>query len=65
MQLKPQLVPLHVGVAFATLGHALHELPHEFVLALLRHCPPQLCVPDGHTPMQACPLGMQSFAHSL
>ena len=29
MQVKPQLVPLQVGVAFATAGHALHEAPQH------------------------------------
>jgi hypothetical protein len=65
LQVKPQLVPLQVGVAFATAGHALHEAPHEFVLELLRHWPLQLCVPPGQTPLQAWPFGMQSLAQSL
>jgi hypothetical protein len=50
-QAIPQLVPLHDGmpVPAAGPGQAEHDVvPHEAVLVLLEHVPPQSCVPLGH-----------------
>jgi hypothetical protein len=37
---NPHDVPSHVAVAFAGGEHAVHEVPHDIVLALLAHCMP-------------------------
>jgi hypothetical protein len=34
LQVNPHAVPLHVAVALATAGHAVHDVvPHELMLA--------------------------------
>lgn len=38
----PQLVPSHVAVPVAGVGHAVHELPQVSTLVLETHRPPQL-----------------------
>ena len=43
MQAKPQLVPLHVGWAFGTAGHAEQLLPQVWGLVLLAQTLPQTC----------------------
>jgi len=37
---NPQLVPLHVAIAFAGTGHGEHDEPHEFGDVFGRHCMP-------------------------
>ena len=49
MQAKPQLVPLHVGWAFGTAGHAEQLLPQVWGLVLLAHTLPQMCCADVQT----------------
>jgi hypothetical protein len=34
LHVNPQAVPLHEAVAFAGIGHGVHEVPHVAVLAL-------------------------------
>ena len=43
LQVIPQLgpVPPQLAVPFATVGQAVHDVPHEFVLVLLEHLVPQ------------------------
>ena len=42
LQLKPQAPEVHVAVALAGgAGQGEHEVPHDAVLVLLRHCVPQ------------------------
>ena len=67
LHLKPQVpFELHVAVALAGAVHGVQLLvPHERGLLLDRHCPLQLCVPSGQTPMQAWPTGMHWFAHTV
>jgi hypothetical protein len=40
LHVKPQLVPSHVGVAFAGAAHGVHELPHVLTERLSLHAPP-------------------------
>jgi hypothetical protein len=42
----------HVGVAFATAGHAVQRVPQELTLVSDRQRPPQSWLPVGHTPRQ-------------
>ncbi len=53
--MAPQLVPSQVDVPFITAGHGLHDMPHEAVLALLTHAPPQAWNPALHETPQAVP----------
>ncbi len=46
LQAKSQVVPSHVGVAFAGTMHGEHDMPQDATLALLAHEPP---VPPPHT----------------
>jgi len=62
---KPQAPAAHVGVPFVTDAQAVQRAPQEFTLVLERHSPPQSCVPPAQAPMQDCPSGMQTFAHSF
>jgi hypothetical protein len=65
LQAKLQLVPSHVGIAFAgAAGHALQELPHEPVLLFDRQILLQACVPGEHWPPHALFDGMQAPLHS-
>ena len=43
LQVIPQLgpAPPQLAVPFATVGQAVHDVPHEFVLVLLEHLVPQ------------------------
>jgi hypothetical protein len=41
LQVKPQAVPLQVGVPPVVVGHAVHEDPQVAVLVLLAHVDPQ------------------------
>ena len=42
MHVRPQAVPLHVAVPFASVGHGEHdEVPHEAVEVLSAHVPLQ------------------------
>ena len=54
-----------VGVALATVGHAVQLAPHELTLVSDRQSPLQACVPAPHVPMQDVPLAMQAFAQGI
>jgi hypothetical protein len=41
LHVNPHAVPLHVAVALATVGHAVHDVvPQLFTLVLDTHAPP-------------------------
>jgi hypothetical protein len=67
MQVKPQpVVASHVALAAnCGTGQAVHNALQEFTLVLLAQVPLQSWLPDGHTPLQDCALGMQTPAHSF
>ncbi len=54
----------HVGAPFAGTGQGAQLAPHELTLVLLRHWPPQSCVPGAHMFMQGCVEGWQDPAQS-
>jgi hypothetical protein len=54
-----------VGVPLVTPGQGVQLGPHEFTLVSERHRPPHAWVPGAHTPMQASPSGMQTFAQGF
>jgi hypothetical protein len=60
------VTPLHTAVPFGPgVGHATQVGPQKLVLVSLWQMPLQLCVPVGHTPLQAFAFGMHAPAHSL
>lgn len=57
MQLRPQLVPLHVAEPFGSPGHAEQdEVPHELMLELLAQEPPHRWYPELQLIPQLVPL---------
>jgi hypothetical protein len=64
LQVKPQDVPLQVGVAFWGIVHAEQEVvPQLAGLLLETHCVLQMCCPESQ--VQAFALGMQASMHSF
>jgi hypothetical protein len=45
VQVKPQTVPSHVGVALVGAEHGEHDTPQVVTLVLLTHAPPQAWKP--------------------
>jgi hypothetical protein len=66
-QLTPQEEPLlQVALPWEDgSGQGVHRLPQAATLVLDMHMPLQLCVPEGHWPLQAWLLSMQAPLHSL
>ena len=61
----PHVVPSQAALPFMGLAQGVQLTPQELRLMLLTHMPLQLCVPPGHTPLQARFTAMQAPAHSL
>jgi len=55
LQVNPQLVPLHVGVAFAGVGHTVQVAPHAFTSFALHVLPGHCRVPGSHAIPQLAP----------
>ena len=62
LQLKPQLVPLHVAVALLGTEHAVQEVPHELMLMLSAHVVPHAWKAESHTKPQLAPLHVAVLA---
>jgi hypothetical protein len=56
LQVKPQVAPLHVGVAFAGTGQGEQELPQLWVELLSSHWLLHACQPESHVKPQLVPL---------
>jgi hypothetical protein len=64
-QVKPHAVPSQVGVPFAGIGHAVHDVPQVLGLAFGWQIPPQSWLPALQVPEQDAPVSMHSPAHSF
>lgn len=65
LHVKSHLVPSHVALAEPTgRGHVAQDVvPQLLMLVLDTQLPAQMCVPAGHTPMQAIASGIQLPKH--
>jgi hypothetical protein len=64
LQVKPQLVPLHVATPLAGVTQAVHELPQLVGLTLATHRWPHACWLAGHEqelPPQLAPIGQSAI----
>lgn len=64
-QVNPQAVPSQVGVPFAGIGHAVHDVPQVLGLAFGWQMPEQSWLPGLQVPEHDAPLSMHSPAHSF
>jgi len=64
-QVNPQAVPSQVGVPFAGIGHAVHNVPQVLGLAFGWQIPEQSWLPGLQVPEHAAAASMQSPAHSF
>jgi hypothetical protein len=57
-------VPSHVASALSGGRQGVQEVPQELTSLLATQFPPQSCLPAGHWPLQAMPVGIHAPAHS-
>jgi hypothetical protein len=70
LQMKPQLAPSHVAVAFAAAGHGVHDAPHVAGLVLSTHAPAHMWKPASqtgapHLPPRHVPLAWGMVEHAF
>ena len=64
-QRDPQTFPSQVASALFGDGQGIHELPQLLRSVSATQLPPQSCFPDGHCPLHAAVVAMQTPAHSF